>query len=67
MTQEGDCMAKVKIEVVGAYIDGHAPGSKIDVEEKSANHLERIGYAKIVKGEPKPSPRKKALKKTESK
>lgn len=52
-------MAKVKIEVTGAYIDGNAPGTQIDVEEKSAIHLEKIGYAKIVKETPKKAPAKK--------
>lgn len=50
-------MAKIKIEVVGAYVDGHAPGSVIEVEEKSAKQLERVGYAKVVKEAPKAAPK----------
>ena len=41
-------MAKPKIEVVGAYVDGHGPGSIIEVEENSAKYLVEIGYAKPV-------------------
>jgi hypothetical protein len=40
---------KIKVEVVGAYVDGHGPGSIISVDEKSAKYLESIGYAKIQK------------------
>lgn len=53
-------MAKVNVRVVGAYVDGNAPGTQINVEEKSAKYLEKIGYAKIVKEAPKPAPKKKA-------
>jgi len=40
-------MGKVKIEVVGAFIDGNAPGSTIEIDEMSAVQFERIGYARI--------------------
>lgn len=52
-------MAKVTIEVVGAVVDGHGPGEKVSVDEKSAAYLERIGYAKVVKEEPKKAPQPK--------
>lgn len=42
-------MAKVKIEVLGAVIDGKHRGEQLEVEEKSAKHLINIGYAKEVK------------------
>lgn len=51
-------MAKVKIKVTGAYVDGHAPGSEISVEEKSAKYLESVGYAEIVKEQVKATPKK---------
>lgn len=47
-------MAKSKIEVVGAYVDGHGPGSIIEVEENSAKYLVEIGYANPVKKESAP-------------
>lgn len=40
-------MAKINVEVVGAYVDGKAPGSTLSIEEKSANHLKSLGYVKI--------------------
>jgi hypothetical protein len=52
-------MAKVKIEAVGAYIDGHAPGSEIEVEEDSAKYLESIGYAKVLGTAKKSAPKRK--------
>ncbi len=47
-------MAKVKVEVTGAYVDGQGPGSIVTVDEKVAEHLERNGYGKKVE-EPKTS------------
>jgi len=41
-------MAKVKVEVLDAVVDGHKKGAQIDIEEKSANYLEKIGYVKKV-------------------
>ena len=46
-------MAKLKVEVTGAYVDGHKPGSTIEIEKKSAEYLESLGYVKKVKEAPK--------------
>lgn len=40
-------MAKVKVKVLNAVVDGHAEGAVISVDEKSAKHLESIGYVEI--------------------
>ncbi|PAE24072.1 hypothetical protein [Bacillus sp. 7894-2] len=66
-------MAKVK--VIGAYVDGHGPGSIVEVNDKTAAYLERIGYGKIqveteqkeAKEEPKSKPKAKAKSKSKSK
>lgn len=59
----------IKVEVIGAYVNEHGPGSIVEVDEKTANYLERIGYGKklveTVKPEPKVKP--KAKEKTKSK
>jgi hypothetical protein len=61
-------VAKSKIEVVGAYVDGHGPGSIIEVEENSAKYLVEIGYAKLVKKESAPKkPAAKAKSKSKKK
>jgi hypothetical protein len=61
-------VAKSKIEVVGAYVDGHGPGSIIEVEENSAKYLVEIGYAKPVKKESAPKkPAAKAKSKSKKK
>lgn len=39
-------MAKVKVEVLNAVVDGKGQGEQISIEEKSAEHLESIGYVK---------------------
>lgn len=39
-------MAKVWVQVQNATVDGHGPDSVIQVEEKSAKHLESIRYVK---------------------
>jgi hypothetical protein len=41
-------VAKVKVEVLNATVDGKSEGSVITIEEKSAKHLESIGYVKRV-------------------
>ena len=41
-------MAKVKVEVLNAVVDGKGEGEVISIEEKSADHLELIGYVKRV-------------------
>ncbi|MEE6134624.1 MULTISPECIES: hypothetical protein [Bacillaceae] len=49
-------MAKVKVEILSATVDGKSKGEVISVEEKSAAYLESIGYVKRI-----------AVKKTEGK
>lgn len=46
-------MAKIKVEVLGAYVDGNAPGSTIEIDERSAKHFESIGYVRVIKAEKK--------------
>lgn len=41
-------MAKVKVEVLNATVDGKGQGETLSIDEKSADHLERIGYVKRV-------------------
>jgi hypothetical protein len=53
-------MAKVKIEVLDAVIDGRVKGEQLEVGEKSAKHLVEIGYAKVA--EPEAKPKQKAKK-----
>ena len=62
-------MARVKVETIGAVVDGHPIGSKIEIDERSANAFEAIGYVRVL---PKPKPKsskkaKSAPKKTASK
>lgn len=45
-------MAKKKVEVLGAIVDGHVEGDVIEVDEKSAEMLVKNGYVKYV-NEPK--------------
>ncbi|MEK3887259.1 hypothetical protein [Bacillus sp. FSL K6-3431] len=52
-------MAKVKVEVTGAVVDGNAPGSTIEIDASSAKALEANGYVRILKEKPKPAPVKK--------
>ncbi len=55
-------MAKVKIEVLSAVIDGHQTGEQLEVSESDAKNLVAIGYAKEVsaaKAEPKPKAKAK--------
>lgn len=65
-------MTKVKVKVVGAYVDGHAPGSTISIDKKSAEYLEKVGYIRVLeeekpkeqpKEEEKPAPKKTPAKK----
>ena len=42
-------MAKVKVEVLRAVVDGHGEGEVIEVDSKSADMLEKNGYVKKVK------------------
>jgi len=57
-------MAKTKIEVLDAVIDGKRKGEQLEVEAKSAEHLINIGYAKEVKAEAKAQPKAEAKPKT---
>lgn len=57
----------VKVKVIGAYVDGHGPGSLIEVDEKSAKYLERVGYGEIKKEEPKADEKKTTKSKPKSK
>lgn len=41
-------MAKVKVEVLAAVVDGKGQGEQLSIEEKSAAHLESIGYVKLL-------------------
>lgn len=62
-------MSKVKVEVTGAVVDGNPSGSIIEVDEKSADKLENIGYVRKVVEESKPkqktTPRKSKSKSKE--
>lgn len=42
-------MAKKKVEVLNAVVDGHGKGEVIEVAAKTADMLVRNGYAKEVK------------------
>lgn len=56
-----------KVEIVGAFINGNAPGTTVEVSDKEAAHLESIGYAHVVKETPKPRSKAKAkAKETET-
>lgn len=41
-------MAKVKVKVLNATVDGKGPGETISIDEKSADYLESIGYVEKV-------------------
>lgn len=41
-------MAKVKVEVTNAIVDGKCHGEQVSIEEKDAKRLESIGYVKIL-------------------
>lgn len=51
-------MAKVKVEVLKAEVDGKKQGEQLTVDEKSAEYLAKIKYVKIVQEAPKPTPKK---------
>ena len=50
---------KVKVEVLGAVVDGHSSGSTIEIDEHSAKALEDRGYVRILVEVQKPKPVKK--------
>lgn len=41
-------MSKVKVEVLKAIVDGKGEGEQLAIDERSAAHLESIGYVKII-------------------
>lgn len=41
-------MAKVKVKILNATIDGKGPGEIISIDEKSADHYEKIYYVERV-------------------
>ncbi|MBE5087613.1 hypothetical protein IGI03_06065 [Bacillus thuringiensis] len=41
----------IKVKVVGGIVDGHGIGSQIKIDEKSAVHLESIGYVEIIEAQ----------------
>lgn len=41
-------MVKVKVEVLNAVVDGKGQGEEISIEKESAEHLEAIGYVKLL-------------------
>lgn len=45
-------MAKVKVEVMDAVVDGNASGSTIEIDERSADRLVALGYVKYVETKP---------------
>lgn len=42
-------MAKKKVRVLNAIVDGHGKGKEIEVDAKSADMLIRNGYVELVK------------------
>lgn len=57
-------MAKVKVEVLDAVVDGKRKGEVVELDEKQAKYLETIRYVKIVDDTPAP---KATTKKTTTK
>lgn len=49
-------MAKVKVESIGAIIDGRPIGSQFELEERTAERLAKMGYVRVLE---KPTPVKK--------
>jgi hypothetical protein len=62
-------LSKVTVKVLGAYVDGHGPGSEVSIDERTAEHLVKIGYVKRVeaKVQPKSDDKPKKPKQTKSK
>jgi len=62
-------MAKVKVEVLGAVVDGNPSGTTIEIDKRSAKALEARGYVKILDEKPvkkESAPKKPATQSKES-
>ena len=59
-------MAKVKIEVLDAVVDGQPKGSQFEIEQADADFLESIGYVRKI-AQRKTTPKKTAAKKAPAK
>lgn len=51
-------MAKQKVKVLNAVVDGKGQGETLEVDAKTAEMLVRNGYVELVKEEKKPAPKK---------
>lgn len=60
-------MAKLKVEVLDAIVDGKQKGEQLEIDQKAAEHLAGIGYVKILKTVPAAEPKKAAEKKAPAK
>lgn len=62
-------MTKVKAEVLNAVVGGKIKGEEVELNESHANHLEEIGYVRVIgKVAPKkPAAKKKATSTTKDK
>jgi hypothetical protein len=59
-------MTKVKVLTIGAVINGHPIGSKIELEERTAKRLAAQSYVQII-DEPAPVKKESAPKKPAAK
>lgn len=59
-------MAKVKVKVLDAVVDGKRKGETLEIREERAKALEKVRYVEIVKDE-KPKDDKKPAKKANAK
>lgn len=58
-------MAKVKVRVLNAVVDGKGKGAELEIDTKQAEHLAKIKYVEIieeVKDEKTEAPKKQASK-----
>jgi len=53
-----------KVKVIGAYVDGNGPGSIIELSDKQADHLEKVGYVEKVMEQEKPKPKQNSNQKS---
>lgn len=56
-------MAKKKVKVLNAVVDGHTRGDVFEVDAKSAEMLVKNGYVEYVSEPKKEAPKKEATKK----